>query len=103
MSQAETAFWPGYVAAAGAVLVIVALILHFIRFSIAQSASGSISYWHGVCTSAVGQYAQVADQALQGRCSEIGLAEHAMGWSLVLGLLAVVAGVVAAITLHQRR
>jgi hypothetical protein len=94
--------WPVFVIGAGAVLVMLSVILHFVRFAIDTSARASISYWHGVCTSAVGQFAQVASPSLQGRCSEIDLAENVMGWALIVGLLAIAAGVAVLIVQQQQ-
>jgi hypothetical protein len=88
--------------ATGVLLLLFALILHFFRFSIDASPPGTISLFHEVCSSAVGQFAQAKSQMFQGRCSQIDLAEHVMGWATGLGLLAIVAGFVA-LTSQQRR
>ena len=55
-----------------------------------------LSTLHGLCSSWLGQWGQAASPQVAAKCTLAGAAEQAAGWSLVLGVAALVLGGVLA-------
>jgi hypothetical protein len=81
----------------GAVMVIVAIALNTIPFTISASGisqSNTVPQWNGLCTSEIGLFAQNLEQTAHTACTYVSAADHAIGWLVGLGVAALVIGLV---------
>jgi hypothetical protein len=70
-------------AAVGALLTLASILLMIVPFH-----DGTIPQWNALCSSDIGQIGQVLDSSAQHDCGLVSLADHLMGWLLLLGILA---------------
>jgi hypothetical protein len=67
----------------GALLTLAGILLMSVPFH-----DGTIPQWHALCSSDIGQIGQALDSSAQHDCGTVSLADHLIGWLLVLGILA---------------
>jgi hypothetical protein len=84
----------------GGIMLVVAIALHSISFQITAlgvSQSATVPQWNDLCTSIVGQTAQGLAQGAHTDCGYVGVADHAIGWLVGLGIAALVVAVFAVV------
>lgn len=82
----------------GAIAVIVAVVIEYGWYS-----AGTVSHLNGLCSSGLGQLAQAGSSAAASGCSQAALLDQVVGWGIILGLVAVVAGVAATVSARHLR
>jgi hypothetical protein len=92
---------PRWVIAAGALLAIAGYLLGHTTLLVGWKG-GDASQLNGICTSAIGQLAQVFSAAGRTDCSKVALVEQASGWMIVAGLAAVAAGLAWSVSLARQ-
>jgi hypothetical protein len=73
-----------------------------ILLSVVPLHQGTITQWNGLCSSGVGQLGQLLSPAARRDCGVVGVADHAIGWLLGLGIAALAAGTLLAIRSRRR-
>jgi hypothetical protein len=73
------------------------LLLAGILASIVPLDHGTVSQWNGLCSSDLGQLGQLLSGQARSDCGSIGVADHAIGWLLGGGVVAMLAGIGLAI------
>ena len=62
-----------------------------------------VSQINGLCSSALGQLAQAGSGTAASNCSQAALLDHVLGWLIIAGVLAVIAGVAAGVSARHLR
>lgn len=94
----QRARWGNAGIAAGVMAVVAAVAIEYKWY-----AAGTVSHLNGLCSSGLGQLAQAGSRAAASGCSTAALLDHLVGWGIIAGVLAVVAGVAARISAGHLR
>jgi hypothetical protein len=62
-----------------------------------------VSQINGLCSSALGQLAQAGSGTAASNCSTAALLDHVLGWLIIAGVLAIIAGVAAGLSARHLR
>jgi hypothetical protein len=92
---------PRILLGAGAVLVLAAIAIDTIPFTISASGisqSNTVPQWNDLCTGGIGQFAQDLYQNAHTDCGYVSTADHAIGWLLGVGIAALVVGLIGLVT-----
>jgi len=92
---------PGWVIATGVLLAAAGYALGQTTLLVAYKG-GTVSQVNGICTSALGQFAQVLRPAAAGGCGQIAMYEQLHGWLIVAGVLTMAGGVAWEIRNRQK-
>jgi len=77
------------------------LLLAGILLIVVPLDQGTVPQWNGLCSSGIGQLGQLLSPDVRAHCGQVGLADHAIGWLLGLGILGLAAG--AGLAFQQTR
>ena len=84
---------PGWVIATGLILAAAGYALGQTTLLVAYTGGRTVSQVNGICTSSLGQFAQVLRPSLSGRCGQVAMYEQFHGWLIVTGVAVVAAGI----------
>jgi hypothetical protein len=78
----------------GAVAVIVSFIIGAQKYQGDASGHWTLSRANGMCQSSAGAFAQMMNSQAGAQCAKIASLEQWRGWLMIIGLLAIAAGIV---------
>ena len=82
----------------GVMVIALALVIEYKWYS-----AGSVSQLNGLCSSGLGQLAQAGSSSAAANCSQAALLDHLVGWGIIAGVVAAVAGAAAIVSARRLR
>jgi hypothetical protein len=92
-SQRQHRWTPAWVIVTGALAAVAGYVLGHTTLIVAYTDGRTVSQVNGLCTSAIGQFAQASNSRLSGNCGQVAMYEQAHGWLIILGVVAIAAGI----------
>jgi hypothetical protein len=84
---------PAWVIVTGAILACAGYALGQTTILVAYTGGRTVSQVNGICASGIGQLGQAMSTTVSQRCGQVAMYEQIHGWLIIIGVVAVAAGI----------